>query len=281
MEPISEYLPTNGQTSTSKDSNRLTELFGADVWDESIRRRCASDINDALITINYCPQCPNIQACQMPSPGWQMGYDGAASVRYRKPIFRARRCDHFSQRERERQITIDPKFSAATFDNYKPETVEEKRILKTCQKYAKSLGLATKAGLVLAGKPGTGKTHLATAIYRATMERGFDVAMLPVPELLDEMKQSMRGDGVAVVRNKAQLKFLVILDDLGAERVTDWVREELYKIIDHRYRQQYPTIFTTNCTPAELEDHIGTRAFDRICEMTEYVQFTGESRRRR
>lgn len=281
MDHIGPILPTNGQTSTLKDSNRLTELFGADIWDESIRRRCASDINDALITINYCPQCPNIQACQMPSAGWQMVYDGAASVMYRKPIFRARRCDHFSQRERERQTNIDPKFSKSTFENYKPETAEEKRIKKTCQDYAKNLGLATKSGLVLAGKPGTGKTHLATAIYRMAVERGFDAVMLPVPELLDEMRQSMKGDGPSVARNKAQLKFLVILDDLGAERVTDWVREELYKIIDHRYRQMYPTIFTSNCTPGELEDHIGSRAFDRICEMTEYVQFTGESRRRR
>lgn len=155
--------------------------------------------------------------------------------------------------------------------------------------------------LILAGPKGTGKTHAAWALYahhaaNATWDtlRAGAAVFWSLPQLLDRLrpgneeytKPSMsawEGSSGAPHRidhmHNAQHSSLLILDDVGAERLTDWGREQLFLLIDHRYNQMLPTIVTTNLTPAELKQNIGDRIADRLVQGALLVPMTGLSRR--
>ena len=121
---------------------------------------------------------------------------------------------------------------------------------------------------------GTGKSHLAVAILYKANRRGLFVN---VPMLLKRLRDYYRGEGLKEYALTGELFEIpvLVLDDLGAERMTGWVEETLYLIINERYMQRRPTIITTNksvregdpANPDLLMDWIGERAFDRVLGM--------------
>jgi DNA replication protein DnaC len=73
---------------------------------------------------------------------------------------------------------------------------------------------------------------------------------------------------------------LLVLDDLGSERVTDWVREQIFLIINSRYEEMLPTVVTTNDTLEELEKHVGQRIISRLMETCQGLILDGEDFRK-
>ena len=73
---------------------------------------------------------------------------------------------------------------------------------------------------------------------------------------------------------------LLVLDDLGAEKSSEWTKSVLFEIIDYRYNEMLPILITTNCPPKELKAKIGDRSYDRIREMCALVPVTAESQRK-
>ncbi len=72
---------------------------------------------------------------------------------------------------------------------------------------------------------------------------------------------------------------LLILDDLGAEKPTEWVRERMYEIVNQRYEWMRPIIVTSNLSPAQLAKQVGQRVASRLMEMCEVVELDGRDRR--
>ncbi len=136
-------------------------------------------------------------------------------------------------------------------------------------------------GLYLCGGVGTGKTHLAAALARALVEeRRVPTLFVTVPELLDRLRPSEgdpgeRGQWASAAMNA---EFLV-LDDIGAERPSEWVRERLFLLINHRYREQLPTCFTSNAGPKDLAAQLGERISSRVVESCEFVLMDGPDHR--
>lgn len=178
-----------------------------------------------------------------------------------------------------------PRFAECTFENWMPMPGTEVAHYEA-QNFISSFSdkMRTGEGLLFYGPPGNGKSHLAAAIANKLISMEFTVVFANVPSLLGRIRKTYsekRGETEVDILQAVSDCSLLILDDAGAEKWSDWVETTLYTIVDDRYRHKKPMIITTNLTLKALEDAIGFRAFDRILEMCMVVENSGESFRRR
>ena len=140
---------------------------------------------------------------------------------------------------------------------------------------------AENIGLLLWGKVGTGKSYFAGCIANALMEQEVAVCMTNFALILNDLAASFKDRNEYISR---LCSFpLLILDDFGMERGTEYGLEQVYNVIDSRYRSNKPLIVTTNLTLEELqhpEDTAHARIYDRLLEMCSPVRFTGENFRK-
>ncbi len=135
-------------------------------------------------------------------------------------------------------------------------------------------------GLLFFGDVGTGKSYTAACIANELMNRKVSVVMTSFIKILSKVGNT--GVSEAVIQKLCRPK-LLILDDLGAERTTDYAIENVYNIIDSRYRSGKPLILTTNLSYGYMkncEDGRYKRIYDRIFSMCYPVQFSGQSWRK-
>jgi DNA replication protein DnaC len=131
--------------------------------------------------------------------------------------------------------------------------------------------------LVLLGGVGVGKTHTALAAARLAYEAGWRVRFWPVIELWDAAKP----DRDPAVIDDATTTALLVLDDLGGEKVTDWTIERLYLIVNRRWLEHRPIIATSNLDPDTLEHLLGPRIMSRLTDNAIRLAIGGVDRRRR
>jgi len=145
--------------------------------------------------------------------------------------------------------------------------------------------LATGRGVWLFGDPGTGKTTLAMLVSKAAIEHGHSVAIYSLPKLLARIRQTYDaepgGDSYSTFFQRLTSVDLLHIDDLGAEKRSDWVLEQLYALINERYEAERAVIVTTNLDEPELKEQIGQRTVSRLVEMCGscMVPMHGEDRR--
>lgn len=154
---------------------------------------------------------------------------------------------------------------------------ENARSVEICRRYAQKFPQMRQdnRGLLLFGGVGTGKTHTAACIANELLEQGYPVVITSLVKLVD--------GGTEDICSRMSSIDLLILDDLGAERSTDYALEQVYNIVDSRYRAGLPVIYTANLTLEELKhpsDLRYARIYDRILERCFPVEFRGNSRRK-
>jgi len=130
--------------------------------------------------------------------------------------------------------------------------------------------------LLFLGALGVGKTHAALAAARARWDRGDDVTFWPTVELFD----ALRPDGGATVADLTGVD-LLILDDLGVEKPSDWTSERLYAVVNRRWMNRLPIIATSNLEPAGLAGVLGGRTWSRLIGGDTVVLGVGGIDRRR
>lgn len=144
-----------------------------------------------------------------------------------------------------------------------------------------------KKGIYLYGAVGTGKTHICWALkksYDDPSQFKF-IRLWNVVDFIQEIKKDFdrspaeRHNLEDIVMNPRSPEKILILDDIGAERTSDFVLDVLYRIVNFRYIHKLPTIFTSNYSIEDLADRIGERTASRIVEMCEIIELTGEDRR--
>ena len=191
-----------------------------------------------------------------------------------------------------------------TFEAFAPRK-EQQAAYDACKAYSDMFSKAIQTGLMLAGQAGCGKTHLAVAIAieiakrkplpnwdKTSFERYADdkpenfadhcgIQFIPTAELLNRIKKTYDNhEDTDEIIDKYKKTQLLILDDLGAERETDWALEQLYEIIDYRYNELLPLIVTTNLTASELTAALGDRTSDRLRSMCKLLSITAPSQRK-
>ena len=140
---------------------------------------------------------------------------------------------------------------------------------------------AENLGLLLWGGVGTGKSFLAGCIANALMEQEVPVRMTNFARILNELNSSFSGRNEVV--DKLCRYPLLVIDDFGMERGTEYALEQVYNIVDSRYRSQKPLIVTTNLTLDEIrhpQDTAHARIYDRLLEMCIPISCIGVSLRK-
>ena len=175
-------------------------------------------------------------------------------------------------------------FSFATY----PSDPAGTKTLQIAHDWLDKYLLGERFSLYLHGAVGTGKTGLAWSIVRELIEKhGVEGMIVNWRDLLDERKLSF-DDSTATPTTylRARRVPVLALDDVGAERATEWALEELAILVDARYGRSLPTILTSNYAASELagkygvaDPTIGQRIVSRLMDGTAQVRFTGRDRR--
>jgi DNA replication protein DnaC len=274
-------MPTDNRKKTPllfpvPDSDAASDDSPSETAEKPARRKRAE-------TPAVCPQCFGTGLEVVPGKG-------------------ARRCECRTQDTRGRLLeqariprryreAAPPRVGGCTFQNYYPSSNSGSQY----KAFSYSVRLvrdypSVERGLLFTGPVGVGKTHLAVAILHGLIEKGVPCLFYEFGALLKEIQDSYNK-----VSNTSEMSVLapvyqaevLVLDELGASKPTDWVRDTMMNIIGKRYNDKRLTIFTTNYmdarrAPAEetLEDRIGVRLRSRLYEMCRTVEIDGDDYRR-
>jgi DNA replication protein DnaC len=207
--------------------------------------------------------CP-VGSCD--GSGWILGPEDVA----RPCECRERRVSR--ARSRGVASVIPARFRGVSFDR-PPVTDVDSTAVTAVREFVTDLrpNLEQGRGLWLMGSVGTGKTTLAMLVSKAALEAGRSVAIYSLPRLLARIRRTYD----AQAGEQSYLEFferltsvdLLHIDDLGAEKRTDWVLEQLYAIVDERYESQRSIVATTNLDERDLKEQIGERTVSRLVEI--------------
>lgn len=174
----------------------------------------------------------------------------------------------------------EPAYRNFTFEKDDLKNPKETHILK---RYADRFREIKQSGqgLLLYGNIGTGKTFLSACVANQLIDEGFRVHMTTLPRIIAKIQKETfeKSDTIADLTECD----LLIIDDLGVERQTEYMQEQVFEIIDARYRAKKPMLVSTNLSAKEMNSPAGImaeRIYDRILERCYPVCFEGENRRR-
>lgn len=181
------------------------------------------------------------------------------------------------------EAAIPARFIGRTLDNFRVETQQQGAALAIARAYVEQFEIVRKRGdgLVFSGLPGTGKSHLATAILQAILPEHCGLYMTCMG-MIRTIRGTWRKDserGETEVLNTIARAPLLVLDEIGVQYGTDGEQTIIFDVLDRRYRDMMPTVLLTNQAKQGFKDFIGERSFDRLTETGRWVSFDWQSYR--
>jgi DNA replication protein DnaC len=280
MERIGDLLPDAGRITTGSSASRKTSAGPALRLDDQICAHCGRELEAEFFEF---------------PPALQRKY-GRTGEWYYHPC--TPECEQKNERRewelmrRDARVEtlmeksgLSRRFRGYTFANFRPMASNGAgRALIRVEEYLANWeeNREEGRGLYLCGGVGTGKTHLAVAILNELVrKKRVPSLFVTVPELLDNIRQTYNkpGRNLDEWMDAVQNAEFLVLDDLGSERPTEWVRERIFVIVNHRYREALPTVFTSNIGPEELPAQLSARTASRIIAMCEGVEIEGDDYR--
>lgn len=184
---------------------------------------------------------------------------------------------------RSLSAVIPRRYRDVAFDRPPVTEIEPRRVVAEVRSFVDRIDehLNAGRGLWFMGPVGTGKTTLAMLVSKSALRAGRSVAIYSLPRLLNEIRDTHRAERSHLnLLDRLAAVDLLHVDDVGAERTTDWVLEELYSIVNARYEDQRSMVVTTNILDREqLCEQITERTVSRLTEMCEELPLLGHDRR--
>lgn len=248
----------------------------------------------------FDPDCPHCEGT-----GWRQVERGGLTAVERCT------CGRSSSASGGPKLELPERYRNTNFDNFTCKLPGDPNDFHTLtaafvevRAFADEYPFAKRKGLFLQGPTGVGKTHLAVAALKRLAARGFDVVFFDYQTLLQRIRDSYNPAAGASDRSAYRTALeaeILLLDDLGAHRATEWVTDTVTQIITHRYNEDKALIATSNLGLPEhgdvarskdpetgqyrvadnLQDRIGDRAVSRLFEMCKPVRMRTQDYRRR
>ena len=243
---------------------------------------------DSLEELSHCKNCKSLYDCKNKVKGYVYfpeSKESNLSFSYIPCKYKKKAMKDESEKQTNQNILANAKLKDIKITKNRTEVIKWIK-----EYYDKFDPYITNKGLYLHGNFGTGKTYLMAALLNELVNKfNIDIEVVYVPELLRKLKEnlSMVGDKLYYLENVS----ILLLDDIGAEKVTEWGRDEILgTILQTRMNNGMPTFFTSNLTIPELEKHLSLtkdnedlvkakRIIERIKYLTDDIELLGNNYR--
>lgn len=275
----------------NKKFRKLIETIPAS---EELLMKYTSSLEDVAEEFDHCLNCVGLESCKNQMKGYVM-----KPVVDEKTIhFDCVACSFMQKKLKEDSyldnielFQVSKSIRNASIQNIETNDKERLKVIRYFKNFLDHYEDAEKPkGLYLNGSFGTGKTYLIAALFNELAKRGVRSAIVYYPEFLRSLKESFDSDYKEKFRHVRRVDVL-LLDDIGAEVVSSWGRDEILgSILQYRMEEGLPTFFTSNLTLEELEEHLALsnrgvekvkarRILERISFLTEDMKLISKNRR--
>lgn len=310
MESFQQTLKSVSEAAAKKSginpSNRLQQLLNQPRLlrfrreypnvERSAYVRSLNRLDQYIREWDQCDKCPGLKRCPNLVQGYQphlVPYAGYIDLHLR-PCPLKRQADEEKRRtDKIRSHYIPKEVLTVTFEKLELDATRDDAIFAAMKFAAEYSPQEKRKGLYFHGDFGVGKSCIAGAIAQELARRDISVYMVYVPEFFRELKESIQEGSSPEKIEELKNVSVLILDDIGAEIVSPWLRDEvLGSILQYRVSQGLPTVYTSNLTYDELEEHLSYsqkngfeaikagRIMERIRFGTEAYRVGGPNRRR-
>lgn len=166
---------------------------------------------------------------------------------------------------------IPPRFATRRFENFSTGEKDQAMALGVCREYALTHWeetMKTGRSLLILGRPGTGKTHLAAAMVRSVVSRGFPAVYVKEADIFRRIKESYMSHTVSERQTLADFvtPALLAIDEVGRQFGTPAERSIFFDVVDKRYEAMKPTVLVSNLDREHFREFLGPAIFSRLCE---------------
>jgi len=279
-----------------KDEDFL-ELVNKLEIDSNIKMKYTSRLMEAAIERKNCKNCKSLLSCKNSIKGFCLTpkvLDNSINFSIEKCEFKEKNDSKNEYLKNVYFYEIPPMIKSATFKNIYKDDSNRLEIIKKIKAFYDSYKTNKEIkGIYLNGNFGSGKSYLIGALFNELAKLNHQSAIIYFPEFLRSLKAGFGQDNSEYKENYEYIKKvpLLLIDDIGAEKLTDWARDEILgSILQYRMDFKLPTFFTSNLTIKELENHLqitgsvsdqvkARRIVERIKFLTEEVTLIGINRR--
>ncbi|MFD1426042.1 primosomal protein DnaI [Kroppenstedtia sanguinis] len=259
-------------------------------------RRSQIHLRQMVIEREQCDRCPGLDRCPNLMKGHRPDlhlYSGYLELRLAPCEKQIAQEEERKRKELIKSHYIPKDILNATFESINPSPKRIQAIqaaMDFCDRFASS-GHSEK-GLYLYGPFGVGKSRIAGAMAQYLVRYNIDSLMVYVPDFIREVKDSIRDGTVQQKLDALKKATVLILDDIGAENMTPWIRDEILgAILQYRMMEKLPTVMTSNLDLNELEEHLtysekggaerlkAKRIMERIRHLVDVYYVGGPNRR--